>query len=347
MSHFACGMRGQVERRYGRPEDIFRHACHRLLDSLDVDTRRDLNQGQALGLEPEDGTLAHVQDLLIIFSRLLGTERKMLDLRDKFFTLAFERKAKTHESCALGYIDKAAGADHAATETGDIHVALTIDLAGSHERGVQSPTVVKIKLASVRDNCGRIRRDAEVDTTGRHAAVDARFDRESNRVGQPCFGQRRADAVARNAGADVHDIAAVQISNCPAANRESCRELGLWQLGARRRRDKSLVEEDAVRLSMLPFRLGRLHNEIDKGAWNGDVPGRDRAAGDKLLRLADDETTGVMRRLGDRQSIEHHRLLVERAIAILIDRAGSKNTHVDLEAAIEDEFLAVNALDRQ
>src|SRR5260370_12714315 len=98
---------------------------------------------------------------------------------------------------------------------------------------------------------------------------------------------------------------------------------------------------------MLPFRLGRLHNEIDKGAWNGDVPGRDRAAGDKLLRLADDETTGVMRRLGDRQSIKHHRFVVERAIAILIDRAGAKNTDVDLEAAVEHGFLALNAFDRR
>src|SRR5260370_39018694 len=104
----------------------------------------------------------------------------MLDLRDKFFTLAFERKAKTHEPGALGYIDKAAGANHAATQAGDIHVALTIDLAGSHERGFQSPAIVKIKLASVRDNRGRISRDAEVDAARRHAAVDAGFDSESN-----------------------------------------------------------------------------------------------------------------------------------------------------------------------
>src|SRR5712664_89513 len=100
MSHSACRLLRQVEWRHARPEDIFRHACHRLVDSnwkrhsiqdtLDVDTWRDLDQGEALGLEPEDSTLRDVENFLVALSRLLAGERQMLDLRDKFFTLAFE-----------------------------------------------------------------------------------------------------------------------------------------------------------------------------------------------------------------------------------------------------------------
>ena len=91
-----------------------------------------------------------------------------------------------------------------------------------------------------------VRRDAEVDAAGGYTAVDARFDRQRNRIGKPRLGQRRADAIARDAGADVHDIAPVQISNCPAANRESVRKFSARQLGARGRRDKFLIKIHAV-----------------------------------------------------------------------------------------------------
>src|SRR5207253_8896833 len=95
---------------------------------------------------------------------------------------AFERKAKADEPGALRDIDKAASADDAATQPADIDIAFAIHLAGAHERGVQSPTVVKIKLRRVRNNRRRVRRDAEVDTTCRHATVDAGFDSQRDRV---------------------------------------------------------------------------------------------------------------------------------------------------------------------
>ncbi len=103
MSHFACGTCRQVEWRHGRPENVFGRSRHRLLDShsewnliedvFDLEGRGNLDQGKALRLEPEDSALCHVQDCLIIFARLLGAERQMLDLGDKLFTLAFEREA--------------------------------------------------------------------------------------------------------------------------------------------------------------------------------------------------------------------------------------------------------------
>src|SRR5438874_12756355 len=95
----------------------------------------------------------------------------MLDLVDELLTRAVERKTKTHESCALGYIDKAAGADHAAAETRHVHVAVAIDLAGPHERGVEAAAVVEIKLAGVRDDSRWIRRGAEVAAAAGPAAV--------------------------------------------------------------------------------------------------------------------------------------------------------------------------------
>ena len=97
----------------------------------------------------------------------------MLDLVDELLARAFERKTKTHESGALGYIDKAAGADHAAAETRHVHVAVAIDLAGPHERGVEAAAVVEIKLAGVRDDRRGMRCDPKVDAAGGHPAVDA------------------------------------------------------------------------------------------------------------------------------------------------------------------------------
>jgi len=155
--------------------------------------------------------------LLLVLSRLLGAECQLVDAVDKLFVAALEREAKTNEPRALGDIDKSAGADDAAAQTRDIHVALAIDLAGAHERGIESPTVVEIKLAGMRDDRRRMRRDAEIDTAGRHATIDPGFDSESNRVRKAGLGQRRANAVARDAGANVHDVALVQRSNSPAA----------------------------------------------------------------------------------------------------------------------------------
>src|SRR5207247_9071092 len=112
----------------------------------------------------------------------------MLDLVDELLARAFERKTKTHESGALDYIDKAAGADHAAAETRHVHVAVAIDLAGPHGRGVEAAAVVKIKLAGVRDDRRWMCGEAEVDAAGARTAVDPCADRRRNRVRQPRLG---------------------------------------------------------------------------------------------------------------------------------------------------------------
>ena len=61
---------------------------------------------------------------------------------------------------------------------------------------------------------------------------------------------------------------------------------------------------------MLALGLRCLHHEIDEAARDGDLPGRDGAAGDERLRLADDETAAVMRRLSDGQSIKRYSFFV-------------------------------------
>src|SRR2546430_15332081 len=116
----------------------------------------------------------------------------MLDLVDELLARAFERKTKTHESGALGYIDKAAGADHAAAQTRHVHVAVAIDLAGAHECGVEAAAVVEIKLAGVGNDRRWVRRDAEVDAAGGDTAADARLDRPRKRIRKPRLAQRPA-----------------------------------------------------------------------------------------------------------------------------------------------------------
>src|SRR4030088_2358524 len=96
---------------------------------------------------------------------------------------------------------------------------------------------------------------------------------------------------------------------------------------------------------MLAFWLGRLDNKVDKSARDSHMPGLDRAAADEALCLADDETTGIMRRLGDRERIQGNGLVIQRTIAVRIDGTGAKDADVNLEAAIEHELLIVDALD--
>src|ERR1700686_1516138 len=151
-------------------------------DVFDLEARRNLDHYKALRLEPEHGALRDVQDDLFIFSRLLGTERQVVDLIDKFFVPALEREAETYKPCTLRDVDKAAGADHAPAQAAHVHIAFTVNLAGAHERRIQSPTVVKIELAGMRNDRSGVSRDAEVDAAGRHPAVDSGLDSQRNRA---------------------------------------------------------------------------------------------------------------------------------------------------------------------
>src|SRR2546430_3250668 len=99
----------------------------------DVHARCNFDQFQAAGLEPEDGALRDVKNILMISARLLGVERHVIDAIDKLFVSALECEAKTDKLCALCNVDKSARADDAATETTDVYVAVAIDLAGAHE----------------------------------------------------------------------------------------------------------------------------------------------------------------------------------------------------------------------
>ena len=106
----------------------------------------------------------------------------MLDAIDELFVAALERETKTDQLCALRNIDKSAGADDAAAEPTHVHVAVAIYLAGAHERRVQSPAVIEIKLTGMWNDRRGVRCDAEVHAAGRYAAVDTGFDSECNRV---------------------------------------------------------------------------------------------------------------------------------------------------------------------
>src|ERR1700737_1225614 len=106
------------------------------------------------------------------------------------------------------------------------------------------------------------------------------------------------------------------------------------------------IKKCAVRLPMLALWLGRLDDDVDETAGDGDLSWRDRAARYELLRLADHDAVRVMRRLGERQGIEHHRLFVHGAITVGVDGAGPENANVDLEAAIEHEIVPVDPFDR-
>src|ERR1700686_4602627 len=147
-------------------------------DVFDLEARRNLDHYKALRLEPEHGALRDVQDDLFIFSRLLGTERQVVDLIDKFFVPALEREAETYKPCTLRDVDKAAGADHAPAQAAHVHIAFTKNLPGAHERRIRSLEVVKIDGDGMRDERSGVSRDAVANPAGRRAAVDPGLDSE-------------------------------------------------------------------------------------------------------------------------------------------------------------------------
>src|SRR5207237_1633143 len=104
--------------------------------------------------------------------------RQVVDAVHNLLVASLERKAKADRPGALRDVDESASPHDAATQPADVDVALAINLAGAHERGVQSSAVVEVKLRGMRNDRGRMGRDAKVDATRRHAAVDAGFDSE-------------------------------------------------------------------------------------------------------------------------------------------------------------------------
>src|SRR5437588_4229308 len=185
MSHFACRLRRQVERVNRLAKDVRGHPVHRLADvnterqlleqSIELELGRDFDQVKPRWSEPEDGTLRDIENFLVVLPGLVGTERQMLDALNKLLVAALECEAETHQPGALRDVDEAAGADHTAAQATDVDVAELIDLAGAHEGGVETATVVEVKLARVGNDRGGMRRDAKVDAPGRHPTVNAGF----------------------------------------------------------------------------------------------------------------------------------------------------------------------------
>ena len=101
--------------------------------------------------------------VVLVLSGLVCAEGQVIDLLDELFVTPLEGKAETDQPGALGDVDETPGTDHAAAQATHVDIAELIDLAGAHESRVESPTVVEIKLAGMRDDRGRMRRDPEVD----------------------------------------------------------------------------------------------------------------------------------------------------------------------------------------
>src|SRR5438270_8869313 len=219
MSHFACRLGRQVERVNRLAKDVRGHPVHRLADlnmerqlleqGIELELGRDFDQVEPRCSEPEDGPLRDIENFLVVLPGLVGAERQMLDALNKLLVAPLEREAERHQPRALRDVDEAAGTDDTAAQATDVDVAKLIDLAGAHEGGVETATVVEVKLARVGNDRGRVRRDAEVDATRWDSPVDAGFDRQRDRVGQARFGEGGADRVPGNAGPDVDDVALV------------------------------------------------------------------------------------------------------------------------------------------
>src|SRR5437588_11931641 len=97
----------------------------------------------------------------------------MLDALVMRLVATLEGKAETRQPLALRDVHEAAGTDDTAAQATDVDVAKLIDLAGAHEGGVETATVVEVKLACVGNDRGGVRCNPEVDATRGDSTVDA------------------------------------------------------------------------------------------------------------------------------------------------------------------------------
>jgi hypothetical protein len=106
----------------------------------------------------------------------------VINLRNELLVAAFEGEAETDQAGALRDVDETSGADDATAQPADVHIAVLINLAGTHEGGIQAPTVVEVELVRVRNDRRRMRGDAEVDAARRDSTIHTGLNRQRDRV---------------------------------------------------------------------------------------------------------------------------------------------------------------------
>ena len=84
---------------------------------------------------------------------------------------------------------------------------------------------------------------------------------------------------------------------------------------------------------------------VDEDAGEADLAWRQQVAVGDALDLHDHDPTRVLRRLGDRERIEHGGLALHRHVPLLVGGRPAHERHVDGAAGIEEELFALELHD--
>src|SRR5699024_5210473 len=161
--------------------------------ALDIDTRRDLGEHDALLPEFEDGPLGDEDDRLVGFERVVAAEGDLLDALDELRRSALaldgepsvadghrgvagrERATEDHLRGVLGDVDEPTTARQPRAEPADVDVAVAVGLCDAEIADIESAPVVEVELLWRTHERVVVAGGPEVDTAGRRAADGARF----------------------------------------------------------------------------------------------------------------------------------------------------------------------------
>ena len=327
--------------------------------ALDIDARRDFSQAQPARRQFEDAALGDVEHRLPQRGRAPAGEGDLLDLGAEFSRAPFaqdvqaaierlDRQAARGEGAGqqqlfrvLRDIDEAARARQLRAEAADIDIARRIAFGHTEHGQVQPAAIVEIELLVLIDDGFDIRRRAEIQAAGRHAADDAGFGGQRDQVEHALFVGHRRNALG-HADAQV-DHAFERQLHC-AASRD---DLALVQTQGLERiqRYLDLACESrrvggGIGLAMV-LGLGH-HHAIDERAGHLHQARVQRAGLGDALNLRDHDAARIARGHRHRQVVQRERFALHGDIAVGIGGGAADEGHIDGKSLVEEPLLAVD-----
>ena len=249
-----------------------------------------------------------------------------------------EGKCKADLRGVLRDVDKAAGADAAAGELGNIDVAGRVHFCAAEHGHVKTAAIVETECIRRAGNGVRIHGRAEQRTVQRHTAENARLKRERD-IPAEAFLVRDVRNAGGNADAEIHKRALFELHGSSSGD-----DL-LIAKGQRR----NIARESAditnhlgmIRKRNVVLALS-LHDIVHTGLVDQHVPRVKRARLADRVDLHDDDAAIVVHRQRQLQQIAVNWLVLEGDVALGVRIARVKDAGINVECFVEKIVLPGN-----
>ncbi len=220
-----------------------------------------------------------------------------------------------------------------------VDVAVPVDLCEGEERDVEPTTVVEVELGAHVDHRLGVDRGAQVDALRRDATDGPELDGQGECLVDPFLAGDDAHTVG-DPHADVPDVPRGDLEQRPPGDHLAHVQRERLGIGGLHR---VVAREEAVDRPRVELRLvGTDHQAVHQEPGHPHRLGVERAGAHHPLHLGDHPSTAVVRRLGQRESVEGGDLVLEAQVAEGVGGRGPDEGDVDGEGGVEEPRLAVD-----